>query len=212
MKKHLILGSVMLQLLLMIGCSAPQPNDGLCHIDGTANSRFEGVKIFLVPMNEPAIAQNVDSVVITDGKFQFTSEPGKLKSIRVDYRHRIGVEELLVITEPGNLEVVIDTVSSSKGTPQNDSLQAWKEYSARHFTLLKPYRKQLSAARKSGDTLTMTAVKAQIDSIGRIYKQYSRSMADEFKEGALYDFLYSRFPTSYKKKMPNGEIVTIQLD
>lgn len=212
MKKYMIIGSLALQLLFLIGCGTPDANNGNCYIHGTVNSRFEGKKIFLVPMNEPAVAAVVDSVVITDGKFEFESEPGKLKVIRIDYHFRTGVEDLLVITEPGHVQVVIDSTSSGKGTPQNDSLQAWKEYTLKHNKRLAPYRKRGREAEKMGDSLVVETMKAQIKSIEQEYKRYSRGMAAEFKEGPLHDFLMSRFPTSYKKRMPDGEIVTIELD
>lgn len=212
MRKYLIMGGLTLQLLFLIGCGTTDSNNDKCYIHGTANSRFEGKKIFLLPLNEPAVAATVDSVVITDGKFEFESEPGKMKVIRIDYLFRTGVEDLLVVTEPGHVQVVIDSVSSGKGTPQNDSLQAWKEYTLMHNKRLIPYRVKEREAREVGDSLVMDAMKVQIDSIEREYKHYSRKIADDIKEGPLHDFLMSRFPTSYKKRTPDGEIVTIELD
>lgn len=212
MKKYLMTGALTLHLLFLVGCGSTDNNGGKCHIYGTASSRFEGKNIYLVPMDEPAVAETVDSVVIIGGKFAFDSEPGKMKVIRIDYHYRTGVEDLLVVTEPGDVKVTIDSVSCGGGTPQNDSLQAWKEYTLMHNKRLLPYRKKRRNALKTGDSVTVKAMKAQMDSLEREYKRYSRRMADDFKEGPLHDFLKNRFPTSYKKRMPDGEIVTVELD
>ena len=197
----------------IIGCTTtPKVEDGLCHIQGTTNERFEGKKIFLLPAEGPATMETVDSVVITNGEFAFQSEPGEMKIIRIDYRYRTGVEDLLVVMEPGNLEVIIDSISSGKGTPQNDTLQAWKERTMQHYRDLAPYRIQAKEAEKAGDRATVDALKQKIESLEKAYKKYSRDLTDRLKEGTLYEFLNTRFPYSYPKKMPDGTITTVHVE
>ncbi len=196
-----------------IGCtSTSKTEDGLCHIQGTTNERFEGKKIFLLPAEGPATMETVDSVVVTNGKFAFQSEPGEMKIIRIDYRYRTGVEDLLVVMEPGNLEVIIDSISSGKGTPQNDTLQAWKERTMQHYRSLAPYRIQAREAEKAGDRATVDALRLKIESLEKAYKKYSRDLTDRLKEGTLYEFLNTRFPYSYPKKMPDGTITTVHVE
>ena len=196
-----------------IGCtSTSKTEDGLCHIQGTTNERFEGKKIFLLPAEGSATMETVDSVVVTNGKFAFQSEPGEMKIIRIDYRYRTGVEDLLVVMEPGNLEVIIDSISSGKGTPQNDTLQAWKERTMQHYRSLAPYRIQAREAEKAGDRATVDALKQKIESLEKAYKKYSRDLTDRLKEGTLYEFLNTRFPYSYPKKMPDGTITTVHVE
>lgn len=196
-----------------IGCtSTSKTEDGLCHIQGTTNERFEGKKIFLLPAEGPATMETVDSVVVTNGKFAFQSEPGEMKIIRIDYRYRTGVEDLLVVMEPGNLEVIIDSISSGKGTPQNDTLQAWKERTMQHYRSLAPYRIQAREAEKAGDRTTVDALRQKIESLEKAYKKYSRDLTDRLKEGTLYEFLNTRFPYSYPKKMPDGTITTVHVE
>lgn len=196
-----------------IGCtSTSKTEDGLCHIQGTTNERFEGKKIFLLPAEGPATMETVDSVVVTNGKFAFQSEPGEMKIIRIDYRYRTGVEDLLVVMEPGNLEVIIDSISSGKGTPQNDTLQAWKERTMQHYRSLAPYRIQAREAEKAGDRATVDALKQKIESLEKAYKKYSRDLTDRLKEGTLYEFLNTRFPYSYPKKMSDGTITTVHVE
>lgn len=214
MKKKTLFHTLVFAFLLWGGCSTDkqEPTDGLCHIHGTANPRLNGIRIFLIPLNTPAIAETVDSVVITDGRFEFTSEPSEMKSIRLDYRHRSGVEELLVVTEPGILQVTIDSISYSKGTPQNDSLQQWKEYTMQHYRKLTPLHHRKREAKKNGNSAAVQILKQQQDSLIRDYKRYTRSLAASLKEGPLRDFLNSRFPISYKKRMPDGSIQTVQAE
>lgn len=194
------------------GCNAPKENNGLCKVQGTVNPRFNGKKIFLVPIEGPATMETVDSVVIADGKFEFESECGEMKVIRIDYRHRMGVEDLLVVMEPGELVVNIDTISSGKGTPQNDSLQGWKEYTMKHFQRLTPYRQQAKMAKENGDMSMVEQLQVKVDSLERAYRKHSRELAARMGEGPLQKFLSGRFPTSYKKKMPDGTITTVYVD
>ena len=125
LKKPLSVG--LLAALLATGCHTINDNDGGCHIYGTANPRFNGKKIYLVPLQGKVTAEKVDSFIVNNGQFEFHVAPGEMKIIRVDYHVRLGVEDLLVVAEPGRIEVSIDSVSYGKGTPQNDSLQQWKE-------------------------------------------------------------------------------------
>ena len=209
MKKIIIIIAVAAALAC---CTSTPKEEGLCHIKGTINERFEGKKIFLLPAVGPATMETVDSVVITNGKFEFQSEPGEMKIIRIAYRYRIGVEDLLVVMEPGQLEVVIDSISSCKGTPQNDTLQHWKEHTMQHHRSLSPYRIQRKNAEKAGNQAIVEAMTQKIDSLEKVYKKYSRHLTDRLKEGPLYDFLNTRFPLSYKKKLPDGTITTVHVE
>lgn len=198
---------------LLASCTTqPKEAEGLCHIHGIVNERFEGKKIFLVPVNGPATMETVDSVVITNGEFRFQSEPGEMKSIRIDFRFRTGVEDLLLVMEPGQVEVIIDSISSGKGTPMNDTLQLWKERTMQHYKDLAPYRLKGREAEKAGDAIVMEAMKAQIEKLEKAYKKESRDLADRLKEGTLFEFLDSRFPRSYKKKLPDGTITTVHVE
>ncbi|MGN0281107.1 MAG: DUF4369 domain-containing protein [Prevotella sp.] len=191
--------------LAVIGCTQTT-NDGLCHIKGTANSKFNGKKIFLVPIDRPATMETVDSVVIEDGKFEFTSSDNEMKVIRLDYHYRTGVQDLLVVAEPGELEVIIDSISSGKGTPQNDSLQHWKELTEHFNKECMPFRITGMNAEKTGNTALAEQMKAKLDSLRNNYRRQSHQLGESMKEGVLHDFLLKQFPKTYKKKMPDGSI------
>ena len=207
MKKILFACVITLMTLALGGCkSEKRIVNGKCHIMGTINPKFNGKKIFLVPMTRPATIETVDSMVVADGKFEFTADTCDLRVIRVDYHFRIGVQDLLVVTEPGDLVVNIDSISSCKGTPQNDSLQAWKERTERFNMECQPFMIDGRNAEKKGDITTAEAMKAKLESMRRDYRRASNALGESMKGTSLGDFLLKQFPKTYKKKMPDGSI------
>ncbi|MBR5069757.1 MAG: DUF4369 domain-containing protein [Bacteroidales bacterium] len=90
--------------------------------------RYEGACIFLVPMRGPH-PRPVDSTFVNkDGSFRFTGNVEHVAVLRLALKSRFGIQDLLVVTEPGVIHATLDSVSSGYGTPQNDSLQSWKEH------------------------------------------------------------------------------------
>jgi len=87
---------------------------------------LEGVQIFLVPVGheEP---ENVDSVKIHNYEFTFKGRKEWMCTLRLDKHHRDKGQNLLVVTEPGDIYVTIGPDSRGGGTPMNDSLQVWKD-------------------------------------------------------------------------------------
>ena len=91
-------------------------------------NRFDSACLYLVPMQGPH-PRPVDSTFVgSDGKFRFEGNVEQIAVIRLAWRQRYGVQELLVVTEPGVIHVTLDSISSSYGTPQNDALQQWKKH------------------------------------------------------------------------------------
>lgn len=112
-------------LLGLLGCQ----DNRLCVIGGTVSTdRYEGEFIYLVPVKD-AKAERVDSCTIEQGAFRFEKpvDIDKLYILRTRPMLRLSLQELLVVVEPGQLTVRIDSVSSAGGTPLNDALQQWKE-------------------------------------------------------------------------------------
>lgn len=201
MKRFLLFSLAVALLTLVAACdggkSAKQA--GVCRIHGVAsNPNLEGKRIFLVPLVGPATAANVDSIEIHQGRFEFQTDTMMMAKILIDYHFRDGFQPLLVVVEPGDVDVVIDSVSSAKGTPQNDSLQQWKIMTERHNFMLAQLRR--------------TGKNAEADSVHLTHKKATRRMAANMKEGLLHDFLEGLYPLTYQKKMPDGRIVTINSD
>ena len=175
-------------MVVMASCKS-EPK-GACRIHGTMeSSRWDGKKIFLVPMFGLQDAAHVDSVVIKDGKFEFTADTTEMKVIRVDYHYRDGVQDLLVVSEPGDVTVVIGANSVSSGTPQNDSLQVWKD---RMMKFNSEYNKLRMQARQSGsDDILMTKGKE----IQQQLRDFNIAFTKRQSPGVFKDFLQKMYPS-----------------
>ena len=206
MKRKYIGLCALITVTLMAACnSAPQ---GSCRIHGVVDDdRLNGKQIFLVPLEDDS-AEAVDSVYIKDGKFEFATDTCHMAQIVMDYHFRDGVERLLVVTEPGDLNVTIGRVSSSSGTPGNDSLEVWKKATINHTREMATLKKAAQEMAKT-DTVRAKQLLAQADSVHVQYKRYTRQLASSLQEGALREFLSGLYPTSYPKRMPDGTVVTV---
>lgn len=186
----------LLSVFCMIGCRVNKVQSS-CKIEGTASGALNGKKIFLVPLNGPQDRAHVDSAVIENGKFEFSVDTLMMAVLRIDLRARYGNQELLVVTEPGTVNVVIGEVSTASGTPQNDSLQVWKslseEYQAKNRSLL------MQLQQTQDDDSLKSGIKAVMKGNYQSLKNRSRYMADGLKKGVLYEFLDKMFPKDSKK-------------
>lgn len=176
-------------MVVMAGCKSA--NKETCRIHGTMeSSRWDGKKIFLVPMFGLQDAAHVDSVVIKDGKFEFTADTVEMKVIRVDYHYRDGVQDLLVVSEPGDVKVTIGANSVSSGTPQNDSLQVWKDQMMKFNTEYNQLRMQ---ARQAGsEDILMTKGKE----IQKQLRDYNMEFTKRMTPGVFKDFLQKMYPSA----------------
>ena len=194
-----------------------QQNDGKCYIEGTVNGeQYEGKRIFLVPMNGPKTAEYVDSMEITNGKFHFTKDYTKdtiqMYKILLDYHYRMGLQPLIIVGEPGHIQVTIDSISSAGGTPQNDSLQMWKEATEKFHQDYATYNRTVSMLRERGLTEKADTIEQQGREFRVAYKNYTRQLAENMKEGVLHDFLKVMFPLTYKRQYPDGTVKTFNAD
>lgn len=177
MKKTII--TLLAGAALLASCS--QNNEYVIY-GSVSNPDLEGAQVFLVPF-ENATKETVDSVCIKNQMFEFRGTEERMAEIRIEMHKRYGNENLLIVTEPGETYVVIGQVSSGRGTPQNDSLQVWKN-------LTEQYYNQLNVLMRQKKNLEAMELR---DS----YFSRSHQMAlNVGVETALGRFLYSRFPGS----------------
>lgn len=142
MKKTLF--TIFAGLALMTSCS--QSNEYVIY--GTvSDTKLEGAKIYLVPF-EKHEKKDIDSTYIKNHTFEFRGTKERMVDIRLERRRRFGVQSLLVVTEPGSTYVTIGEVSVGRGTPQNDSLQAWK-------SLTMQFNEEMAQLSKAGLTEEM---------------------------------------------------------
>ncbi len=210
MKKILLCFMALVAATMFFSC---QQNDRKCHIIGTVNGeQYEGKYIFLVPNSGPATVETVDSVEITNGKFHFEPDSMQMYKILLDYHYRLDLQPLLVVGEPGTINVTIDSISHATGTPQNDSLEQWKIQTEIHNRQLGMMRKNIVSLNKQGDSLQAKYIQQRADSFHLVYKNYTRQLAKNMEGSVLGDFLMSLYPLTYKRQLPDGRIVTMNAD
>ena len=211
MRKILLCFIALTAVTMMFSCQSA--NNGKCRINGVVNGeQYEGKRIFLVPMYGPKTAEYVDSMEITNGQFHFEPDSAQMYKILLDYHYRFGLQPLLIVGEPGTIEVIIDSISHATGTPQNDSLEKWKVQTEIHNLQLAKMRKNISDLQMKGDTVQALYLAQRADSFHLAYKNYTRRLAKNLKEGVLYDFLKEMYPLTYQRKYPDGRVVTFNAD
>lgn len=209
MRKLLLCFMAATAMMMLDSCQ----QNNLCKIEGVVNGeKYEGKRIFLIPLNGPKTAETVDSVEIKDGKFAFTTDSMQMYKILLDLRFRFGVQPLIVVGEPGTIQVTIDTISHAVGTPQNDSLEQWKVQTEMHNRQYGLMRRNIAELSKKGDTIQANYIKQRADSFHLVYKNYTRQMAKNLEGTVLGDFLKDLFPLTYKRKYPDGRVVTMNAD
>lgn len=176
MKKIIFTAAV---TLLLVSCTG---NKGDFSIYGTVtNPDLEGACIYLVPMLEEVILpgrENLDSTFIKDGKFEFHGNVERISDLRLERYRRIDVQNLLVVTEPGTINVTIGKESFGGGTPQNDSLQVWKELNAQ-------LRQEMAVA----------GGKEERDALHKKFKTRTQELAHNCGDGStLAEFLFHLYP------------------
>ncbi|MDH6304491.1 hypothetical protein M2459_001224 [Parabacteroides sp. PF5-5] len=143
-------------IILFVFCSCIMA----CHekeehltIDGTLRTdrSFDGEILYLMPMSG-ATPENRDSAIVKDGRFTFYRKVDSTDVCIIrakNFAQSYFLQPLLVVTEPGVLEVRLDSASYAKGTPLNDILQEWKEYKflldKEEYTLRQQIRKAKGA-------------------------------------------------------------------
>ena len=208
MRKFLFL-CMALGAMMFVGCQKSK----VCQIHGTVvGEQYEGKRVFLVPFTGPATAETVDSIEIKDGKFEFTPDSMQMYKILLDYHYRFGTQPLIIVAELGEIKVTIDTISSAVGTPQNDSLQVWKELTEKHQREYGALMRLVNAKVKQNDTIEAAKVKEQAQRIHVAYKNRTRAMAANMEGTILGSFLKGMFPRTYQRKMPDGTTIEIDAD
>jgi len=175
MKKILVLIAACTALLLS-SCGRDQ-----YRIHGRVTSNeLEDIQIFLVPLGHEDAA-NVDSVHIHNHEFFFKGDEHWMCEIRLDKYHRDKGQNLLVATEAGDIYVTIGPDSRGGGTPQNDSLQVWKDLTIQRNAVF--------------GQLYDAGLKAEADSVHTIYKERTRAMGSSLGENSILGaFLLDLFP------------------
>lgn len=189
--------SMLILLLVFIIVSACNSVGDKCHIVGHVNNpNLEGKYIFLIAEDNSIREEvGIDSVAIKDQTFEFTTDKNMMCILRMDWHFRYGVQDLLVVAEPGELDVTIDSISSCHGTPSNNVLQQWKEMTQVHMKQYGQLQQMYQAAHFSGDTIRRNSIKHNADSIHSEYIERTHTMTAGLPdESPLKDFLKKLYP------------------
>lgn len=182
---------------LGIVCCTGNHKDEYIIKGSTSQARLEGERVFLVPYGTKAYEDSigVDSVVIKNGKFEFRGHKGEfLGRITVDKRVRYGTQDLLIVTEPGEITVVIDSVSSGKGTPQNDALQVWKTLKEDRDRVHWNQSQHIKYLREQGDSVYANSLADSLKNFNRVYLDRIHAVMNTLKPGPALTLLQQRYP------------------
>ncbi len=145
---------------------------------------YDGELMYLVPMKGKH-PRKVDSVRIHNGAFRFEGDSFVVKILRSPIKHRMNLQELLVVTEPGVIHADIDTVSTGRGTPQNEALQSWKEHLSEYNNAIIPAWHKL----KYDETADTALLKHRIDSLKQANAQWTYEFLMAWKGTVVGDFV-----------------------
>ena len=113
--------------------------------------------MYLTPMENAR--GRIDSVKISNASFTFTGSGEEMRVLRLRPILRLKIQELLVVTEPGQITVKADSIGSATGTPQNNALQEWKEMREKKLAAYGQLRRELKASVGTDSLLLVQRLK-----------------------------------------------------
>ena len=174
--------------MIMSSCGFAKVKSSRIH--GTMESaQWDGKKIYMVPIFGHVDAAHVDSTIIKNGRFEFSTDSCEMKRITVEVAARYGTQDLLVVTEPGDIQVSIGKNSRASGTPENDSLQVWKDQLMKYSAALNLLSKQ---EKYVNDTSLLKSKRKAIISQITIYTE---QMKKRMSSGPFKTFLEKMYPS-----------------
>lgn len=137
----------------------------MLHIKGSIDSRFNGYSVYFRPQPYPTEDIVVKSE-IKDGKFEFhiPADSVYIADVMLSRSAHGNIEKLLLVVEPGELEMCLDRTSRSSGTPLNDTLQSWKDFIVNNIQTLK--MAQIDQAQRLFEERTVTLIKNNLNPLG----------------------------------------------
>ena len=131
-EKSIDLRHMKTRILVLIVCLLPALS---CHrsdmltVNGKVNNNeLNGSTVYVVNVEgSKEVAE--DSAIIKKSSFRLSlpSDTLKIRTLRIFQHGTVKTEDLIFIKEPGNLNVVMGTKSSSSGTRLNKILMDWKK-------------------------------------------------------------------------------------
>jgi len=171
-------------LIIVYGCQA----DKSFTIKGEVpNPSFNGEYIYLIPFNYSK--DKVDSAIIINTSFTFngiTDSVGIYVLRAQKPLSRFDLQDLLVVNEPGVINVKLNENSSANGTALNDSLQHWKDSK----TLIDSYIANNADAYQEADSIKRSEIKRQSDSLTIIKNNFHFRFVKNNKDNIIGEFVF----------------------
>jgi len=133
------------------------------------------------PVDSTRIRKNTFRLVITERNF------GKMGVVRVRPLLRLGLQEILVFTEEGTVNVHLDSISRATGTPLNEALQYWKDRKHTYNMDLYTVRRKLSDAGED----EQSSIKNEMENVSLDYYNDVYQIVVENKDNEVGKFLLS---------------------
>ena len=165
-------------------------------IEGTLPSDdYDGQVVFWVPM-EGAHPKPVDSTHIDKNTFHLVisnHNMNKMGIVRVRPHLRLALQEILVFTEPGIVQVKLDSISSASDAPLNEVLQSWKERKRAHDKEVYALKKK----HRTAGTEAQAEIKEEIKNLSDVYYDDIFQIVVENKDNEVGRFIYSLHKSSF---------------
>ncbi|MDR1716850.1 MAG: AhpC/TSA family protein [Prevotella sp.] len=149
-------------------------------INGTVAGASDSAKVYLQTLEDNWKDQvAIDSAYVTNGKFEFkglAKEGAKVHFIALAEPTNKVKRPVLLVVEPGQIDVALDSVSTIKGTASNDAYQTLN-------TKLNGFDTQLKAVYEKSKLDTAQVTQAELE------KQYEEIDAQKTKE--IYGYVKS---------------------
>jgi len=179
-------------ILLFVACT----NRGTV-IEGTLPSeKYDNEMVYWVPF-EGESPKPIDSVQIHKNTFHLVISPhnrNKMGIIRIKKPlHRLNLQDILVFTEPGTVQVKFDSYSSATGTPLNDVLQNWKDRKQAYDKDIYELRKKY----KTADANDKDKIKKESENISAAYYDDVYQIVNKNKDNEVGKFIYSIHKSSF---------------
>lgn len=149
----------------------------------------DGEAIYLVPL-KGANSESVDSMIVVDGIFQTEKQiqQPEIVIIRTRPQLRLVLQELLIVLEPGAVEVSLNKESSAGGTPLNNALQQWKEKK----TDFDETRRLLYQMLQTEDSSSKDEIDKRMNKLVTDYTTYCYDLIRSNRENLVGRFVYAQ--------------------
>jgi len=168
-------------------------------IEGALPSdRYDKQVVYWVPM-EGASSKTVDSTHIKKNSFRLVisaHNQNKLGIIRVRPQFRLALQEVVVFTEVGTVQVKLDSISSSSGTPFNEVIQYWKD---RRMAFNRQCR-SFNQRSKIADANEASEIQREFEKADSTYHSDIFQLIDKNKDNAVGKFIYSRYKSFFTEE------------